>query len=52
MTCRCQGSGMEGILLQRGEQAIDKEMDIRKARNVAFVLSSGPIQAQPIRGVL
>ena len=44
--------GWRAALLQRGEQAIDKEMDIRKAKNDAFVLSSGPTQAQPIRGVL
>ena len=44
--------GWRAALLQRGEQAIDKEMDIRKARNDAFVLNSGPTQAQPIRGVL
>ena len=39
-------------LLQRGEQAIDKEMDIKKARSDARVISSGLTQAQPIRGVL
>ena len=34
--------GWRATLLQHGEQAIDKEMDIGKD---AFVLSSGPTQA-------
>ena len=44
--------GWKATLLQYGEQAIDKERDIREFRSDAHVLSSGPTQAQPIRGVL
>ena len=51
-TRQCQGSGMEAALLRRGEQALDKEMDIKDARSDTHVLNSGPTQAQPIRGVL
>ena len=45
--------GWRAALLQRGEQAMDKERDIREVRSDdAHVISSGPTQAQPIRGVL
>ena len=47
--------GWKAALLQYGEQAIEKERDIREFREFrsdAHVLSSGPTQAQPIRGVL
>ena len=44
--------GWKTTLLQRGEQAIDKEMDIRGVRSDARVLDSGPAQKQPIKGVL
>ena len=44
--------GWKTALLQRGEQAIDKEMDIRGVRSDARVLDSGPAQKQPIKGVL
>ena len=44
--------GWKAALLQYGEQAIDKERDIREFRSDAHVLHSGPTQAQPIRGVL
>ena len=40
------------VLLLRGEQAIDKEKDIREAKSDARVLNSGLAQNQPIRGVL
>ena len=40
--------GWRAALLRRGEQALDKEMDIRDVRSD----NSGPAQAQPIRGVL
>ena len=35
-----------------GEQAIEKERDIREAKNGTCVLNSGLEQNQPIRGVL
>ena len=35
-----------------GEQAIDKERDIREAKSGTCVLNGGPAQNQPIRGVL
>ncbi|XP_030923179.1 uncharacterized protein LOC115950070 [Quercus lobata] len=44
--------GWRAALLQRGEQVIDKERDIKEARSDARVLSNGPAQAHPIRGVL
>ena len=44
--------GWRAALLQRGQQAMDKERDIREARSDARVISSGPVQAQPTRGVL
>ena len=37
--------GWRAALLQRGEQALDKEMDIRDARSDTYVLNSGPTQA-------
>ena len=37
--------GWKAALLQRGEQAINKERDIRDTRSDAHVLSSGPTQA-------
>ena len=39
-------------LLQRRKQVIDKERDIRDTRSDGRVLSSGPTQAQPIKGAL
>jgi len=44
--------GWRATLLQGGGQTIYKERDIRDAKSDARVLSSGPIEAQPIRGVL
>ena len=35
-----------------GEQAIDKERDIREAKSGTCILNGGPAQNQPIRGVL
>jgi len=43
--------GWKTALLRRGEQAIDKERDIRDARSDTRVLNGGPTQAQPIMGV-
>ena len=52
-THQCQGIvGWKAALLQRGEQAIDKERDIREVRSDARALGSGLAQAQPIKGVL
>ena len=39
-------------LLLRGEQAIDKEKDIREAKSDTRVLNSGLAQNKPIKGVL
>ena len=44
--------GWRAALLWRGEQALDKEMDIRDARIDTHVLNNSPTQAQLIRGVL
>ena len=44
--------GWKAALLCRGEQALDKEMDIRDARSDTRVLNSSPTQAQLIRGIL
>ncbi|KAL0005911.1 hypothetical protein SO802_013472 [Lithocarpus litseifolius] len=44
--------GWRAALLQRGEQAIDKERGIREVRSDAHIISNDPAQAQPIKGVL
>ena len=44
--------GWRVALLQRGEQTLDKERDIRGAKIDKRILSSGPAKAQPIRGDL
>ena len=43
--------GWRAVLLQRGEQAIDKERDIKEARRDTCVLSNDLAQAQLIRAV-
>ena len=40
------------VLLLRGEQAIDKEKDIREAMSDARVFNSDPTQNQPIGSIL
>ena len=42
--------GWRAALLRCGEQAMDKERDMRDARSETRVLNSGQIQAQPIKG--
>ena len=44
--------GWRAALLRCGEQAMDKERDIRDARSDTHVLNSGLTQTQPIRGIL
>ena len=44
--------GCKATLLQCGEQALDKERDIRDTKSDTHVFNSGPTQAQLIRGVL
>ena len=45
-------AGWKAALLQHGEQAIEKERDIREARSDARAVGNGLAQVQPIRGVL